>query len=289
MKQTPYSIRMSRLNAYQKSCISFFIFILIFWGFLFTANDSSGTLNYIFAFLYALMPFIGGIAAIRGYQEWGGLSTILGKAILFLGLGLFMWGFGKIAWVYYAAIPGIQDASLPNWFFAPSVFLYTIGTIYLSLTTGIRLSLKFTSGRIFAIITPLVVFVLAYYVLFSLPHNGTVSVIENKDAILDTIFNVAYPIGDAVSLAVAAVVAGLSFRYLGGLYKTEIVFILAGLAGMFAADSYFAYSTLSGTTSIGGTGDLIYAFALFLLTCGLLGFNKFRKAVPVPTPAPIAK
>lgn len=281
---------MSRLNTYQKICIGFFVLLIVFWAFLFTTGAKSGMLNYTFAFLYALMPFLGGIAAVRGYQEWGGLSTILGKAILFLGLGLFMWGFGKIAWVYYAAIPGIQDASLPNWFFAPSVFLYTIGTIYLSLTTGIRLSLKFTSGRIFAIVTPIVMFVLAYYVLFTLPHTGLSSVIANKDAILDSIFNVAYPIGDAVSLAVAAVVAGLSFRYLGGLYKTEIIFILTGLIGMFAADSYFAYSRLIGTSYIGGAGDLIYAFALFLLTCGLLGFNKFRKATPIAAAAaPVAR
>ncbi len=280
---------MSRLNAYQKSCIAFLFVLLIFWGYLFTTGTKSGSLNYIFALMYALMPFLGGIAAIRGYQEWGGLSTILGKAILFLGLGLFMWGFGKIAWVYYAAIPGIQNASLPDWFFAPSVFLYTIGTIYLSLTTGIRLSLKFTSGRIFAIVTPIVVFILAYYVLIALPKADIDTLISNKDTILRSIFNIAYPIGDAVSLAVAAVVAGLSFRYLGGLYKTEIVFILTGLAGMFAADSYFAYSSLVGTSYIGGTGDLLYAFALFLLTCGLLGFNKFRKAVPAPAPAPIAQ
>lgn len=280
---------MSRLNAYQKSCIVFLLALLIFWGYLFSVGLDDSRLNYLFAFLYALMPFLGGIAAIRGYQEWGGLSTILGKAILFLGLGLFMWGFGKIAWVYYAAIPGIQNASLPDWFFAPSVFLYTIGTIYLSLTTGIRLSLKFTSGRVFAVVTPIIVFILAYYVLISVPQPSVETVIANKDALLQSIFNVAYPIGDAVSLAVAAVVAGLSFRYLGGLYKTEIVFILSGLAGMFAADSYFAYTSLSGTAQIGGAGDLIYTFALFLLTCGLLGFNKFRKSATPVTPAPVAK
>lgn len=278
---------MSRLNAYQKSCVVFLLALLVFWGYLYSIGLDDSRLNYLFAFLYALMPFLGGIAAIRGYREWGGLSTILGKAILFLGLGLFMWGFGKIAWVYYAAIPGIQNASLPDWFFAPSVFLYTIGTIYLSLTTGIRLSLKFTSGRVFAVVTPIIVFILAYYVLISVPQPSVETVIANKDALLQSIFNVAYPIGDAVSLAVAAVVAGLSFRYLGGLYKTEIVFILAGLAGMFAADSYFAYTSLSGTAQIGGTGDLIYTFALFLLTCGLLGFNKFRKAVAPASPTPV--
>ncbi len=280
---------MLRLNAYQKSCVVFLLILLIFWGYLYSIGLDDSRLNYLFAFLYALMPFLGGIAAIRGYREWGGLSTILGKAILFLGLGLFMWGFGKIAWVYYAAIPGIQNASLPDWFFAPSVFLYTIGTIYLSLTTGIRLSLKFTSGRVFAVVTPIIIFILAYYVFISVPQPNVETVIANKDALLQSIFNVAYPIGDAVSLAVAAVVAGLSFRYLGGLYKTEIIFILSGLAGMFAADSYFAYTSLSGTSQIGGTGDLIYTFALFLLTCGLLGFNKFRKSTPTISPAPVAR
>jgi hypothetical protein len=267
---------MSRLNAYQKICSIFLLVLVVFWIALFLTGEKSGPFNYLFAFLYALMPFIGGIAAIRGYQEWGGLSTILGKAILFLGLGLFMWGFGKIAWVYYAVIPGTTTASLPDWFFAPSVLLYTLGTIYLSLTTGIRLSLKFTSSRIFAIVTPIAILVLCYYVLVALPNAG--GEITDKHSLLQSILNIAYPLSDAVSLAVSAVVATLSFRYLGGLYKTEIIFILAGLIGMFAADSYFAYSTISGSAYIGGAGDLLYTLALFLLTCGLLGFNKFRRS-----------
>jgi hypothetical protein len=269
---------MLRLNAYQKACVFFLLVLLVLWIYLYANELYRSPLNYLFAFLYALMPFLGGVAAIRGYQEWGGMSTILGRAILFIGLGLFMWGFGKIMWVYYAYIPGITDAALPNWFFAPSVFLYTLGTIYLSLTTGIRLSLKFTSSRIFAVIAPLVIFVLAYYVLYVIPDLK--SSITNKKALLDSILALAYPIGDAISLAVSTVVAGLSMRYIGGLYKTEIIFILAGLVGMFAADSYFSYSILAKSWYIGGIGDLIYTFALFLLTCGLLGFNKFRSQTP---------
>jgi hypothetical protein len=262
------------LNAYQKVYVAFFVFLVIFWTVLFL-NGVRGTFyNYIYAFLYGLMPLVGGIAAMRGYRTWGGMSTILGRAILLMGLGLFFWGCGESIYAYYNLFSGarIPHPSIADIFFAPSILLYALGTILLSMTTGARFGLKQVSGKAFAVVAPVVILVLSYFLLIKIGKGGNIT----DKSTLQTILNVLYPLIDALSLAVSVVVAGLSFKYMGGRYKLDIIFILAGLIAIFAADSFFAYTTTIGTAFSGGISDLLYTIAVFLLTCGLLGFNKLK-------------
>jgi hypothetical protein len=270
------------LNGYQKASIGFFIALVVYWTVLFASGLKAGFYNDFFVFLYGLLPLFGGIAAIRGYREWGGLSTILGRAILFLGLGLFLWGAGETVWSYYNFFLHIETPypSIADLFFAPSVFCYTLGTIYVARTTGARLGLRTLGGKAFAALAPVAVFVLAYYVLIVVGQGG--HLLSQGSSLLKATLDIAYPLGDAVSLAVSLVVAGLSFRYMGGRYKSDILFILAGLAIMFAADSVLSYTSTIGTARSGDFGDLLFTAGIFFLTCGVLGFNKVKNVeVPV--------
>ena len=266
------------LNTYQKVCIGFFIILVIFWGALFASGARDGFYNYSFVFLYGLIPLVGGAIAVKGYRVWGGLSTILGRAILFMGLGLFLWGCGGAVWSFYNFFFHVEIPypSLADLFFVPSVFFYTIGTVLISMTTGARIGLSRASGKIFTAIAVMVAFALAYYTIVVIGHGG--QLVSDSASAMKMLLDIAYPFGDAVSLAAALVVAGLSFRYLGGVYKYDIIFILSGLAVMFAADSSFSYATIVGTYYNGGVTDLLFTIGLFLLTCGILGFNKIKNA-----------
>ncbi|HVT74800.1 MAG TPA: hypothetical protein VHD69_00020 [Candidatus Paceibacterota bacterium] len=269
-------------NGYQKACALFFAILVAFWGVLYLQDIRETLANDVFVLLYGLMPLIGGGLALAGYRRWGGLSTILGKAILLLGFGLFLWGAGESTYSYYNIVlhVDIPYPSIADLFFAPSVFFYTLGAIYLSITTGVGLSLKSRAGKLFAVGALAIISVIAYYFLIVVGKDGLF--ISDSTNVLKTVLDVAYPLGDFISLAVSVVVAGLSFRYMNGLYKHDIMFVLAGLAAMFAADSIFSYTTTLGTAYNGDVGDLAFTVAIFLLTCGLLGFNKVKTA---PAPA----
>ena len=266
------------LNIYQKFCLGFFATLIVFWLVLFATNTEGGFWGYLYVFLYGLMPLFGGALAVRGYRTWGGLSTILGKAIFFLGLGLFLWGIGETIWAYYNFFLDVEIPypSLADVFFAPSVFFYTLGTIFLSMTTGVRYGLRNMGGKIFSIVAPFAIFVATYYLLIIIGQNG--ELISDKTSLIKSILDIAYPLGDAVALSVAVVVAGLSFRYLGGVYKYDVISILLGLAAMFVADCVLSYTTTLETAYSGDFGDLIFTVAVFLLTFGLLGFNKIKKS-----------
>lgn len=270
------------LNAYQKICAVFFAILFIYWIVLRSLGFEEGIYNNLYVFLYGLIPLFGGIAAIKGYREWGGLSTILGKAILFLGFGLFCWGVGESIWTYYNIFLNVEIPypSLADLFFAPSVFFYTLGTIYLSRTTGAGLGFKKKFGKIFAVTAPILVTVFTYWLIVVVGHGG--EFFRDKTSLIKSILDVVYPLGDAVSLSVAVIVSGLSFKYLGGRYKWDILFILFGLAAMFAADSILSYTSNLETAYSGDFGDLVFTLAVFLLTFGLLGFNKLKEAAPAP-------
>jgi hypothetical protein len=270
-------------NIYQKICFGFFLFLLAFWATLYFTGTQEGNYNILFVFLYGLIPFFGGIAAIVGYQKWGGLSTTLGRAILLLGLGLFFWGVGESVWSYYVFFLDVDVPypSLADAFFAPSVFLYTTGTIYLSRVTGTRYSLKSISSKIYLTLVPIAALIITYYVIVIMGQQG--ELISDKQSLLKSVLDIAYPLGDAMSLAVAMVVAGFSLRYSGGVYKYDVIAILGGLALMFAADSYLSFTSTIGTAYSGDLGDLLFTLAVFGLTFGLLGFNKLRHVTPPPT------
>ena len=82
--------------------------------------------------------------------------------------------------------------------------------------------------------------------------------------------------GDFISLTLAVVISGLSFNYLGGVYKYDMIAILLGLAVMFIADSIFSYTTTAGTYYNGNFGDLILMVGTFLLSFGVLGFYRLK-------------
>lgn len=207
---------------------------------------------------------------------WGGLKSAIGKAVFFIGLGLFCWGFGETIWSYYnffmnvaAPYPSIADIG-----FAPSIFFYGLGAVYLSKATGAKYGFRNNLAKVFAFLAPVAILALSYYILVVVARGGVL--IPPGETPLKTFLDIVYPLGDFVGLAISAIVSGLSFKYLGGRYFPDIISILAGLGVMYIADSVFSYTTTVGTYFNADFGDLLLAFGMFLLTFGVLGFHRVK-------------
>jgi hypothetical protein len=263
-------------NIAQKSSVAFFILLVLFWFVLLVTKTQSGFYNYLYSFLFGLIPLIGGMYALFRARMWGGIKSSIGRAVIFIGLGIFLWGYGETIWSYYnfflnvaAPYPSIADFG-----FAPSIIFYGIGAIFLSQATGAKYALRSKTAKVFAIIAPIVIAVLSYYVLVVVSRAGVV--VSDGDNLIKSILDIIYPLGDFFSLTLAVVISGLSFRYLGGKYKYDIFSILLGLGVMFIADSIFSYTTTIGTYYNADFGDLMLALGMFLLTYGILGFTKAK-------------
>lgn len=268
----------SMLNQHQKALSGCLFFLVLYWIVLYISGQTSGVYNFLYSFLFSLIPLIGGIVGMVGSRTWGGLKSGVGKAVFFISLGLFAWGAGSMVWSYYnfflsepAPYPSLADIG-----FAPSIFFYGLGAFYLSKATGAKFGLRNKYAKVFVVIAPIVIFAISYYVLVTIARGGVL--VPEGETTLKIILDIAYPLGDFLALAIAAIVSGLSFKYMGGRYTLDAVAILLGLFVMFVADSIFSYTTTTGTFYNGSFGDLMLTLGLFLLTFGALGFYKLKES-----------
>lgn len=203
---------------------------------------------------------------------WGKFKSAIGKAMFFTGLGLFCWGFGETIWSYYnfflrepAPYPSIADIG-----FAPSIFFWCVGAFYLSKATGAKFGLRKKFAKILIAILSLIILITSYYLLVIIARKGVL--VPPGETPLKIILDIAYPFGDFIAAAIAAIVFSLSFKYLGGRYKFPIFSILLGLIIMYFADFIFSYTTTVGTFYNASPGDLMLTTGLFFITFGTLGF-----------------
>lgn len=266
-----------RVNIFQKICLVFLIFLIIFWGFLYLSGAKEGFGNFLYSFLFGLIPFFGGIVAMFNAKYWGGLKSSVGKAVFFIGLGLFCWGFGENIWSYYNFFKGIAAPypSIADLGFAPSIFFYGLGVFYLSGATGAKFGLRSNLAKVVVAVAIFLILAASYYLLVVVARGGVL--IPSGGDLIKTTLDIAYPIGDFVALMLAVIISGLSFKYLGGKYLYDIISILLGLFVMFVGDTIFSYTTTVGTYYNANFGDLILTIGLFLLTFGVLGFYKLKE------------
>jgi hypothetical protein len=260
------------LNNFQKVAAIYMGLLVLYWGYIFFNGLTEGFHNYFFSFLFGLTPLIAGIVAIIQSRIWGGLKSAVGKAVFFIGLGVFCWGAGEAIWSYYNFILNVPAPypSLADVGFAPSIFFYGLGAIYLSRATGARYGLRNPLAKVFALVAPVAILVVSYYIQVIVAHGGVL--IPEGDTDLKLFLDIVYPLGDFVGLTIAIIVSGLSFKYLGGKYLPDIIAILLGLLAMYVGDVVFSYTTTVGTYYNADFGDLILATGTFLLSYGVLGF-----------------
>lgn len=276
---------MRKTNTYQKILGVFMIGIVVFWCGIHLDHLKSGNVNYLYSFLFGLIPFFAGIVGMIRAKVWGGLRSALGRAVFFISLGLFFWGFGETIWSYYnffkhvaAPYPSLADLG-----FAPSVFFWVVGAGFLSKASGAWLVLKRSlKAKLFAIFAILAISIVSYYLLVHIALGGVL--VPPGESLLRTILDIAYPLGDFLAATLAILVFTLSFKYFGGFYRKAILFILVGLAVMYSADFTFSWTTTTGSYYNADWGDLLLTVGLFLLSFGTLGLSTKPEVVKAKNP-----
>ncbi len=268
---------MVKLNKFQIVCLVFYLFVVALWAWLFAIGSKEGFFNYLYSFLFGLTPLIGGLIAMYKSKMWGGLKSAVGKAVFFIGLGVFCWGFGEAIWSYYNFVLNVAAPypSLADLGFAPSIFFYGLGTLYLSKATGAKYGLRNKYAKLFVGVASILISIFSYFLLIVFARGGIL--LPEGETSLKMILDIAYPLGDFFGLMIGVIVSGLSFKYFGGKFKLSIFAILLGLGTMYIADTIFSYTTTIGSYYNGNFGDLLLATGTFLLTFGVLGFCELPK------------
>lgn len=258
---------------------------------LFAGFKNSTKFGYIFAFAYAFIPLYGSLVGFTITRKWGFRGSV-GKAVFYLSLSLLFWAVGEFIWSYYNFFLN-ANTPYPSWADAAFILTYpfwAIGLIYLGDAAGAKTGLHKKSGKLLLFIIPIIITVFSWYVLVDIARGGSVT---SGGGPIKVFFDIAYPVGDIIILAIAFIIFGLSFRYWGGQIKWPIIITIIGFLMEYFADFGFSYTTTVNTYYNGSWVDLTYATSLVMLSfaVAILDTNQAPAAVStaplVPTIPPV--
>ncbi|MBP9716575.1 MAG: hypothetical protein KBD51_01390 [Candidatus Levybacteria bacterium] len=221
---------------------------------------------------YGIVALFGGIWGLFIAKPWGFLKSAMGKAIVFLSLGLLAQVFGQVAYTVYIYVlhVSIPYPSVGDVGYFGSIPLYIIGTIYLAKVSGVRVSMRSVVSKIQAIIIPILILGAAY-LLFLQNYEFDWSLP------LTMFLDFGYPLGQAIYISIALLTYLLSRNLLGGVMKTKILFILFALFMQFLSDYVFLFQVSRGTWELGGISEFIYLVAYLLMAIGILQLKTMVK------------
>lgn len=250
--------------------VAFFLYFLIslWWIVLYMSGLRENFHNYLFGAVYGLMALVGGIWGLKISREWGGRRSIMGKAIIFLSLGLLAQEFGQIVFSTYNILLNVEVPypSIADFGFFMNIPLYLYGGILLIKASGGRLSIGSLKSQLQAIGVPIIMLGISY--AFFLQNYE----FDFSDK-LKTFLDFAYPLGQAMYVSVAILAYSLSRKMLGGIMKPKILLLIIAFIYQYIADFNFLYQSSLGTWYNGGYGDYLYLLAYFLMALGILGLS----------------
>ena len=242
---------------------------------LYFQGTTEGLVNDLFGVLFVgLLPLLGGVNGLFIAGSWGGFKSAVGRALIFLSLGLISWALGTYLFsgVYNLLLhvevpyPSIADVG-----YILALPLWAIGIVELSRATGAKYGLRSTGGKFLLFLIPLLIIVASYYLLVVVARGGSIPVSDSE--LLKLFFDFAYPLGDVIILSLATLIYGLSLKFFGGVYKHAVYLILIGFGVLYFADFAFSYTTTLETFYPGDWVDLLFAAAMLLLSSGVALFD----------------
>lgn len=254
--------------------IVFLIVYSLWWLQIQTLPDKeSNVIIHYFAGSYGLIAVWGALIGLHLAKRWGGLKSLVGKALTMFALGLLFQEFGQLAYAFYIVVlkidipyPSIGDVG-----YFGSIFFYLYGSYLIAKTSGINFSLKKIFNKFQIILIPTVILGYTYF-LFLKDYQFDWS------AKLMVFLDFGYPLGQSLYIAVALSTFILTKDFLGGIMRSRVVFILFALLLQYLADFNFLFESSRGTWTTAGYGDYLYLLAYFAMTMAILSFrNAFNQ------------
>lgn len=228
---------------------------------------SSEILHITWGVSYWLFAFFGSLAGYFIAKKWGGLKSILGKAIYSFSLGLFLHSVGQNLTNYYILKDILTYPSWADVSFFLSVPFYLYGSLLLMKLTGVRTELQYSRNKIIGILVFLTMLSLSYFFLIS-------GVRYDFSDILLLFIDFGYPLGETLFVSAALTTFLLSRKILGGRLRKPMLLFLFALLMQYLADFIFIILLGNNAWIAGSYNDLMYLVAYFLMSYAILEMYK---------------
>lgn len=240
--------------------------------FLFISGYSNHPLGIYTQLPLIIIPVVGGLLGLRRSQRWGWLKSSMGRAVLFMSIGLAVWGVALGLWAYYLLTnTAFPYPSLADFIFVWTGVLYVLGAMQLSRVVGAPFGLKNGKELVVGLITTLVVAILAYYLLVIVAKNNVWSVPGETN--LQLFFDYAYTVEALAVIIITAGVFSFSYKYLGGRYKFPVVILFVGFITHFLGIVSFSKTVVDQTYFNGNIADILFTFTVCLESLAIINLD----------------
>lgn len=255
-----------------KVAVVFFVLVSIWWILTYPTSGESSFNNYIFASTYGLMALWGGLWGLSISKHWGGLKSVIGKAIIMLSIGLLFQEFGQVVFsaYYFLLKVEVPYPSLADLGFFGSIPFYIFGILFLAKAAGSQFILRKMHGKLQALLLPAIMLATSYFAFLQKYEFDW----SNP---LKVFLDFGYPLGQAIYISIALLTYTLSKNILGGIMRSKIFFFLTAFLVQYISDYNFLLQNIRGSWVNGAYGDYLYFVAYFLMTMGILQLNTTLK------------
>lgn len=264
----------NKLN-YPRSSYLSLIAIIIFgllvswWIYLQLFIDKSDFIYDIFSGTYGVMAIYGGICGINTSLNWGGLKTLMGKALFMFTIGLALQEFGQLAYSYYTIFHNIPVPypSIGDIGFFGTIPFYTYGSILIAKSSGINIGAVSFRRKILALIIPVIMLLVGYILIlrvYEFEWNNPLKIL----------LDFGFPLGEAIYISIAIIIFILSRSVLDGIMRSKALLILLALVAQFFSDYIFIIN--SEDFYAGNYVDLFFLVSYFIMTMALLNLKSIH-------------
>ncbi len=250
-------------NRLAQISILLFAVLTSWWLYIFLGGIEGTFQNDAFGFVYGAFSIWGGVIGLMISKKWGGLKSIIGRAIISLSIGLFLQGFGQYSFWYLNSISKIEIPypSIPDIGFFGTIPFYIYAAYLLAKSAGAKFSLQTFHNRLQAIFIPAIMLAVAYF-LFLQDYEFDFS------SPLTIFLDFGYPMGQAIYVSGAILTYSLSRKLLGGIMKFPILFLIFAFVAQFLSD--YAYVLFKEIYFPGSFIDYLYLLSYFIMSLGII-------------------
>src|SRR3989344_3896565 len=205
-----------------KIVVVLFLLLTVWWFLSPSFQKTSGERFFgDFPSIYAIVALFGAVCGAAISQKWGGIKSLMGRAILMFSFGLFAQVFGQVVYAYYSFYQhvSVPYPSLGDLGYFGSIPLYIYGVWLLAKVSGVKIGLQSFKHQMLALLIPLLILGVSYFLFL---NNYTFDWTNPVKIFLDF----GYPFGQAIYISLAILTYLLSRNTLGGMMKNKVLFIL---------------------------------------------------------------